>query len=137
MHHSNKGKNKITFEVSQRIKNLKGELPKVPLFNPDGRSVVTVPRMRQVTGKDLIAQGVFKLDNGAKVYENTNYRQSFREVQYVNHEVRLTEAYRNGGEPGLQAYIDGVKSFDEKMKAAESVAHDVPQPAESQPEEKQ
>lgn len=111
-----KQKLKITFEVSQRIKVLKGELPKTPRFN-DG-IIMTKPVQKTVSGKDLIKEGVTEVQ-GSKVNPGANYIQKAREPIYMNHEVGLTEAYRKDGEQGLLDYKAEVEYIQGEMKATE------------------
>jgi len=122
--HSNKHKNKVTFEVSQRIKVLKGELPVVPQIL-NGR-VMTVPKQKDIRGSEIIAEGITHV-MGQKVDPKGRYIRKYREQLNMNHEVGLTEAWRNGGEAGLQQYISDVNMIHAIMTAPKE---------EKKPEEK-
>lgn len=109
-----KRKLKVPFEVHQEIKQLKGTLPRVPRFQPDG-NVMTVPKQKTMLGMELIAEGVTKVE-GNMVDPKMKYIRKYRETVYLNHEIEMIEAYKQGGQEGLDKYINYVHDMHEQIE---------------------
>lgn len=106
-------KHKITNEVLRKLKKAVQRAPAIPLATRDSLGTIGNAKVvRQYTGEEILGgSDVTKTKDGEGINRNKVYNCETKKVKNVNHLRKMKIAYRKGGWPAVDEYIDKVNKF--------------------------